>query len=41
VTAIRKEYVVLNNGTQERFIAKNAVRMIIRNLPVVANETDK
>jgi hypothetical protein len=36
VTSIRKEYVVLNNGTQERFIAKNAVRMVIRNLPVEA-----
>ena len=40
VTSIRKEYVVLNNGTQERFIAKNAVRMIIRNLPAEAVETD-
>jgi len=41
VTAIRREYVVLNNGTQERFIAKSAVRMIIRNLPAASAETDK
>jgi hypothetical protein len=41
VTAIRKEYVVLNNGAQERFIAKSAVRMIIRNLPAGPAEADK
>jgi hypothetical protein len=41
VTAIRKEYVVLNNGTQERFIAKSAVRMIIRNLPAGPAEAEK
>jgi hypothetical protein len=41
LTAIRKEYVVLNNGTQERFIAKSAVRMIIRNLPTESAEANK
>ena len=41
VTAIRKEYVVLNNGTQERFIAKSAVRMIIRDLPAESAEANK
>jgi hypothetical protein len=41
ITAIRKEYVVLNNGKQERFIAKSAVRMIIRNLPAGPAEADK
>jgi hypothetical protein len=41
VTALRKEYLVLNNGAQERFIAKSAVRMIIRNLPAGAAEAEK
>ena len=38
ITAIRAEYVVLNN--EERFIAKSAVRMIIRNLPTESAEAN-
>ncbi len=38
VTAIRKEYVVLSNGTDEQFVAKTAVRMIRRKLGGDANK---
>ena len=41
VSEIRKEYVVLSSETQKRFIAKTAVRMIVRNLPVESAETTK
>jgi hypothetical protein len=41
VKAIRKECVVVSSGTQERFIAKSAVRMIIRNLPAESAKADK
>jgi hypothetical protein len=30
VTSIRKEYLVVSNGTEEQFIARNAVRMVRR-----------
>jgi hypothetical protein len=34
VTAIRREYIVLSSGTHEQFVAKSAIRMIRRKLPV-------
>jgi hypothetical protein len=33
VTAIRKEYLVLSDGTSEEFVAKSAIRLIRRRLP--------
>jgi hypothetical protein len=39
VTKIHKEYVVLGSETQNRFIAKTAVRMIIRNVSVEGAES--
>jgi hypothetical protein len=33
VTAIRKDYLVLSDGTSEEFIAKSAIRLIRRKLP--------
>jgi hypothetical protein len=41
VSEIRKEYVVLSSETLQRFIAKSAVRMIVRNLPAKSAEADK
>jgi hypothetical protein len=41
VKSIRQNSVVLSNGTQERFIARSAVRMIVRNLPAESAEADK
>jgi hypothetical protein len=38
VTAIRKEYVVLSNGTHEQFVAKSAVRTIQRKLEADASK---
>jgi hypothetical protein len=38
VTAIRKEFVTLSNGTHEQFVAKGAVRMIQRKLGADASK---
>lgn len=38
VTVIRREYLILSNGTHEQFVAKNAIRMIRRKLPSESNK---